>query len=80
MMLRGDICRGIVFVVLIGSLAGCHSPTSQEQVQAAQNDLLSEAMALQRCETDNGYGSARCADQRATYARDLTAFRAKYGR
>jgi hypothetical protein len=79
-MLQATIYRRVVFAVLIGSGAGCHSPTSQEQMQAAQNDLLSEAMALQRCETDKGYDSPRCADQRATYARDLAAFHAKYGR
>jgi Flp pilus assembly protein TadD len=79
-MLRGAIYRGVVFAVLIGSVAGCHSSTSQEQMQAAQNDLLSEARALQQCETDKGYGSVGCAERRATYAHDLAAFRAKYGR
>jgi hypothetical protein len=57
-------------------VTGCHSATPKEQL----TDLLSEAEALQRCETSNGVGSKQCADQRATYVRDLAAFRAKYGR
>jgi hypothetical protein len=63
-----------VFVLLI--VAGCHSATPSEQL----NDLLTEAVALQRCETSNGVGSKQCADQRATYVRELAAFQAKYGR
>jgi len=69
-------CAGL----LIASLVGCHSPTPQEQMQTAQSNLISEAVALQRCEADNGFASQRCADERATYNRDLAAFRAKYGR
>jgi hypothetical protein len=62
--------------VLIVALMGCHSATPQEQMQAAQNDLLSEATALQQCETQNGYASDKCASERASYNHDL----AKYGR
>jgi hypothetical protein len=72
--------RWIAWGLVIAGMTGCHSPTKQEQMQAAQNDLVSEAMALQRCEADNGYSSERCAGQRATYDRDVAAFRAKYGR
>jgi hypothetical protein len=66
--------------MLIVGLVGCHSATPQEQMQAAQNDLLSEATALQRCENQSGYGSDKCASERTSYDRDLAAFRAKYGR
>ena len=48
-------------------------------MQAAQTDLVNEAMALQRCEAKKGYSAPGCAGQRATYNRDLAAFRAKYG-
>jgi hypothetical protein len=66
--------------MLIVALVGCHSATPQEQMQAAQNNLLSEEMALQRCESQNGYASEQCASERASYNHDLAAFRAKYGR
>jgi len=49
-------------------------------MQAAQNNLISDAVALQRCETNNGYSFDQCADQRTAYDLDLAAFRAKYGR
>ena len=72
--------RGVIYGALIAGLSGCHSPTKQEQMQAAQNDLVKEAMALQRCEAESGYTSQRCASERSTYDHDLAAFRAKYGR
>jgi hypothetical protein len=65
---------------LVAGLIGCGSGTKQEQMQGAQDALIKEAMALQRCETINGYSSERCADQRAAYESDLAAFRAKYGK
>jgi hypothetical protein len=65
---------------MIAGLFGCHSPTPQEQMQAAQSNLTSEAMALQQCEADNGYTSEKCAGERGTYDHDLAAFRTKYGR
>jgi hypothetical protein len=64
----------------IAGLLGCHSATPQEQMQAAQSNLLSEAEMLQRCEATNGYASETCSRQHATYDHDLAAFRAKYGR
>jgi hypothetical protein len=73
--LRWAICGS-----LIAGMVGCHSPTKQEQMQSAQNDLVKEAMALQQCQADNGYASERCASQRSTYDHDVAAFRAKYGR
>jgi hypothetical protein len=79
-MLRARACRRVVFALLIAGVAGCHSATPEEQRVAAQNDLVSEAMALQRCESASGYGSKQCDDQRATYNRDLSAFRVKYVR
>ena len=72
--------RWVVCGLLISGVVGCHSATKQEQMQAAQNDLLKEAMALQQCELGSGFASDRCADQRAAYNRDLAAFRTKYGR
>ena len=77
-MPRAD--RLAVCVALAIGAAGCHGPTPQEQMQAAQNALISEAMAVQQCEAAHGYRSDRCADQRAAYDRELAAFRAKYGR
>lgn len=65
---------------LIAGMAGCHSPTKQEQMQAAQDDLVHEAMALQQCEASNGYSSQSCTEQRQDYERDLAAFRTKYGK
>jgi hypothetical protein len=66
--------------ILIVALVGCHGATPQEQMQAAQNDLLSDATALQQCEIQNGYASDKCASERTSYDQDLAAFRAKYGR
>ena len=66
--------------MLIANVAACHSATRQEEMQAAQHDLINEAMALQRCEGENGYASGRCADQQAAYHHDLATFQAKYGR
>jgi hypothetical protein len=65
---------------VIAGLFGCHSATPQEQMQAAQGNLLSEAMALQRCEANNSYALDKCAGERGTYDHDLAAFRTKYGR
>ena len=78
-MPRQHLCCWAAAGALIASVAGCHSPTKQEQMQAAQTDLVNEAMALQRCEAKKGYSAPGCAEQRATYNRDLAAFRAKYG-
>jgi hypothetical protein len=36
-------------------------------MQAAQSDLLSEAIALQQCEANSGYASDECASKRASY-------------
>jgi hypothetical protein len=66
--------------VLVAGLIRCGSATKQEQMQGAQDALIKEAIALQRCETSNGYSSERCAGQRAAYESDLAAFRAKYGK
>ena len=66
--------------MLIAGFAGCHSPTKQEQIKAAHDALISEAVAVQQCEANYGYVSNRCASQRADYDRDLAAFRAQYGR
>jgi hypothetical protein len=65
---------------MTAGLLGCHSATPQEQMQAAQSNLLSEAVALQQCEATNGYASEKCASERGTYDHDLAAFRSKYGR
>jgi hypothetical protein len=66
--------------LLAGCLAGCSSPAKQEQLQASQNALLNEAMALQRCAAANGYSSQRCAAQRKIYEDHLASFKATYGR
>jgi hypothetical protein len=71
--------RWITCIVPI-AVVGCHSATPQDQMGAAQNDLLSEATALQQCEITNGYSSEHCAAQSAAYERDLAAFRTKYGK
>jgi hypothetical protein len=55
------------------TVAGCHSATPREQMQAAQSDLISEEMALQRCETQNGYASEKCGSERSAYGHDLAA-------
>jgi hypothetical protein len=65
---------------MLATMAGCHSATPQEQMQSAQNDLISEEMALQQCQTQNGYASEKCSSERSAYNHDLAAFRAKYGR
>jgi hypothetical protein len=73
---RWAVCGALIVAVVVG----CHSATPQEQMGAAQNDLYSEAMALSKCESTNGYSPERCADQRAAYDRDLTALKSKYAK
>jgi hypothetical protein len=51
--------RWAVCAAVTAGLLGCHSTTPREQMQAAQNDLLSEAMVLQQCEATNGYASGK---------------------
>ena len=69
-----------VCALLIAGLVGCGSLTKQQQMQAAQDALVSEAMALQRCERTNGYSSQRCVAPRESYESHLAAFKAKYGK
>ena len=76
---RGTVPVSLALAIFANVVA-CHSPTKQEQMQAAQDDLIKEAVALQRCEASNGYSSQQCAEQRAAYNQDIAAFRAKYGR
>lgn len=73
-------CRWAMVGAMIAGAAGCHSATPQEQMQAAQNSLMGKLMALQKCETGNGYSSPQCGDQRDAYEKALAAFRAKYAR
>jgi hypothetical protein len=49
-------------------------------MEAAHKDLLNEMIAVQRCETESGYSTGRCADMRSAHNHDLAAFKAKYGR
>ena len=69
-----------VGIVLAIGLAGCHTPLKEEQMQAAQDALLKEAMALQQCEQEAGYSSQQCAAQRTAYENHLAAFKGSYGR
>lgn len=69
-----------VTALLIIGLAGCGSPTKQDELQAKQDALLKEAMALQQCESTKGYSSPDCAARRSTYESHLAAFKATYGR
>ena len=76
------LCRAAICVVLTAGVVACHgaAPTRQEQMQAAQDDLLKEAMAVQQCQLDSGFTAEKCLALRAAYDRDLAAFKAKYGR
>jgi hypothetical protein len=67
-------------VLLAVGLIGCGSPTKQQQLQASQDALVNEAMAVQRCEATNGYSSQQCAAQRKAYEDHLAAFKATHGR
>ena len=67
-------------VLFFVGLAGCGSPTKQDELQAKQDVLLKEAMALQQCESTKGYSSPDCAAQRSAYESHLGAFKASYGR
>jgi uncharacterized lipoprotein len=67
-------------VLLAIGLAGCHSPWKEEQMQAPQDALLKEAMALQQCEMKAGYTSQQCAAQRKAYEDHLAAFKSTYAR
>jgi uncharacterized lipoprotein len=67
-------------VLLAIGLAGCHSPSKEEQMQAAQDPLFKEAMALQQCELKAGYTSQQCAAQRKAYEDHFAAFKGSYSR
>ena len=68
-----------ICVLLLSALVGCGSPSKQEEMMAAQHALVDEAMALQRCYSDNGYSPEKCDSRRNAYESNLAAFRAKYG-
>ena len=68
------------FGLLVVALAGCSSPTTQQKMQDAQQNLVSEAMDVQHCESSSGYAFEKCASQRKAYEADLATFRATYGK
>jgi hypothetical protein len=69
-----------VGIVLAIGLADCHAPSKEEQMQAAQDALLKEAMASQQCEEKAGYSSQQCAAQRTACENHSAAFKGSYAR
>jgi hypothetical protein len=72
--------RLLACALLTIGLVGCGSATKQQQLQSSHDALVSEAMALQRCEATNGYSSEECIAQRRVYEDHLATFKATYGR
>jgi hypothetical protein len=66
--------------LMIGVLVGCASPTKQQQMLKAEEAIVDEAMALQRCMSTNGYSSERCAAQQKTYDSHVASFKKDYVR
>jgi hypothetical protein len=66
--------------LMIGALVGCASPTKEQQMLKAEEALVDEAMALQRCMSTSGYSSERCAAQQKSYDSHVAAFKENYGR
>jgi hypothetical protein len=77
--MTGFSIRACACIVLVAALVDCGGRTKEEEMKAAQQDLVDEAMALQRCYGENGYSDDQCASRCKSYDSHLAGFRTKYG-